>query len=145
MGLLQNLCVFAGVLTPPPAPPVPAQAGFCIGKWYAVCGGGVTHVVRICTRCRLLWRQAEFASHHDCHSGEEYPRTPRGGVQRSPQFFRWTAIFRDICHCSNRSFEQRDFLRVFENFKNCLFTLKKKKWAITKLSSFATALLHFYR
>ena len=87
MGLLQNLpAFFAGVLTTchgvvkrrrtPPAPPAPAYAGFCTGKWYAC-----VVVVRL-MRCK----SSPFAAFYDgkgicfapqgATAGEENPPHP---------------------------------------------------------------------
>ena len=76
MGLLQNLCVFAGVLTPPPAPLAPAHAGFCTGKWYAC-------VVVVRLMCRKVSPSAAFSGDRrdeicptSATFGEEIPQTP---------------------------------------------------------------------
>ena len=77
MGLLQNLMAFfAGVLTPPPAPPAPAYAGFCTGKWYACvvvvdsCGANLHPLPPFMTA-------KGFALHHRLPlRGKKIPRTP---------------------------------------------------------------------
>ena len=103
-GLLQNLpAFFAWVLTPPPAPPAPAYAGFCTGKWYAC-----VVVVRL-MRCK----SSPFAAFYDgkgicfapqgATAGEENPPHPLAAAYNA---CRNSIVELKISLRSNRYFEQ---------------------------------------
>ena len=69
----------------PPAPPAPAQRDWywCSGMPCVLVDGNVSQIF---TRCRLFWRQSGFDLRHARHIRGRAPRTPHGGVQRSPVF-----------------------------------------------------------
>jgi len=133
---LQNLCFFAGVLTPPPAPLAPAHAGFCTGKWYAC-------VVVVRLMCRKVSPSAAFSGDRRdeiCSTsatlGKKFPRPLAAACNARRNSYGVTAILeREICHCSNISFEQWIFLPC-KLYKQICFKLKK---GCCKTSSFATA------
>ena len=122
MGLLQNLpAFFAGVLTPPPAPPAPAYAGFCTGKWYAC-----VVVVRL-MRCK----SSPFAAFYDgkgicfapqdATAGEENPPHPLAAAYNA---CRNSIVELKISHRSNRCFEQWIFFTI-QRLQNDFFELKR--------------------
>ena len=80
------LCFFCrGGSRRPPAPPAPAKRDWfwCYGMPCVLVEGNVSQIF---TRCRLLWRQSGFDLRHARHIRGRTPRTPHGGVQRSPVF-----------------------------------------------------------
>jgi len=103
--------IFAGVLTPPPAPLAPAHAGFCTGKWYAC-------VVVVRLMCRKVSPSAAFSGDRRdeiCSTsatlGKKFPRPLAAACNARRNSYGVTAILElEICHCSNISFEQWIFL-----------------------------------
>ena len=126
MGQLQNLCFFAGVLTPPPAPLAPARAGFCTGKWYAC-------VVVVRLMCRKVSPSAAFSGDRRdeiCSTsatlGKKFPRPLAAACNARRNSYGVTAILElEICHCSNISFEQWIFFAC-QSFQVNLFYAEKR-------------------
>ena len=104
-GGAKPVCSFAGVLTPPPAPPAPAHAGFCTGKWYV---------------CVVWWFDSCGANLHPlppfvtAKGFDLHHRVPQRGkiIPRTPSRRRATlaATINTPMQCSNTSFEQWIFL-----------------------------------
>ena len=123
---MQNLCVFAGVLTPPPAPLAPAHAGFCTGKWYAC-------VVVVRLMCRKVSPSAAFSGDRRdeiCSTsatlGKKFPRPLAAACNARRNSYGVTAILElEICHCSNISFEQWIFFAC-QSFQVNLFYAEKR-------------------